>query len=176
MDMYFEQYDATREFFTVLGMVKLAVDFGVKKTDLKYVELFPEYSGSSVDVLQVFDSILSNIEGFETRVFGYYDEEQAAVLKETLLYTKFSDTGKQTMEKFKEDADLLLYLIDSELLDDFPFELAGNRINVDGCATIGKTPTGIAIFFALDYGEPDYATALQEVLEHVKTSHETERK
>lgn len=176
MDMYLEQYEGTRDFFRVLGMVKLAVDFGVEKSDLKHLELYPAYSGTSVDLLQVFDAIFSHIGGLETSISGYYDENHATVLKETLLYTKFSESGEKVMEKFKEDGDLLLYQIDSELLDDFPFEVAGNRINVDGCATIGKTPTGIVIVFALDYGEPDYPTALQEVIEHVKTSHETERK
>ncbi|WP_084242437.1 hypothetical protein [Planomicrobium okeanokoites] len=176
MDMHFEQYDATREFFNVLGMIKLAVDFGVNKSDLTNVELFPAYHGTSVDVLEVFDTILRKVEGFETQVSGYSDEDHDKKLKEILLYTKFSETGEKVMKEFQKDRDLIIYQIDSERLDGFPFELAGNRINVDGCATMGKTPTGIVIVFALDYGEPDYRTALQEVLEHVKTGYETERK
>lgn len=175
MDMIMEHYDATREFFTVLGMVKLAVDFGIEQKDLEHCELVPQYIGTTVDVMSTFCTILTKVDGFELEVTGYYDEEYEVVKKDIFQHSIFSFAGVKAVEKFDEKADLLIFQINSERLDDFPFELAGNRLNVDGCATIGKTPSGIVIIFAMDYGEPDYPTALQEVLENVKKDHETER-
>lgn len=176
MDMISEHFEHAREYFKVLGMVKLAVDFGIEKNQLEHIPLLPAYTGTTIDMMDVFDTILSKIDAFETHYSGVYDDDYNAIKYENLNHTTFSTSGQALMERFKEGGEIVFYHIDSELLDDFPFELSGNRMNVDECATIGKTATGIVIVFVLDFGEPDYVTALQEVLEYIKNGHETERK
>ena len=175
MDMISEDFEHAREYFKVLGMVKLAVDFGIEKNQLKHIPLLPAYTGTTIDMMDVFDTILSKVDALETHYSGVYNDDYEDIKQENLSHTTFSTSGKALMERFKKDGELVFYHIDSDLLDDFPYELSGNRMNVDECATIGKTATGIVIVFVMDFGEPDYVTALQEVIEHIKYRHEAER-
>lgn len=175
MDMSIEHYQQIKDYFKILKMVKLGIDIDINPKFLKTISMIPSYSGSYVEMIEPFDIVLSALESFETYISNSYSEDYAEIRKLNLTTTAFSESGAALMKKFEKDGEFLFYHIDSERLADFPYKLSGDRLNVDGCATIGKTEKGIVFVFVMDFGEPDYPAALEEIVEFLKSTREAER-
>lgn len=175
MDMSIEHYQQIKDYFKILKMLKLGTDIGISPSQFKAISMIPYYSGSYVEMIEPFDTILSAIESFETIISNSYSEDYLEIRRLNSTTTAFSESGAALMKKFEKDGEFLFYHINSERLADFPYKLAGNRINVDGCATIGKTEKGIVFVFVMDYGEPDYPAALEEIVDFLKSTREAER-